>query len=112
MDNATGSLFHAVTETAPRIQPSTKKSVQAKAPTPKKTRRVKRGTALKRHPSRPPAKKRVVKSKPVRLHYLPDGPVGEIVGREDDLVRVKWENKEKTTLHNPNFLVSVEDQEK
>jgi len=96
MDNKQGSFFSP----APP-QPMTKKSV-----------RVSRGKKLKRHPSRAQAVKRVVATKPVKLQYLPNGPIGKIIESTTQegqrLVRVKWEGKEKATLHNPRFLISVE----
>ena len=55
--------------------------------------------------------KRLVATRPVRLRYLPEGPVGEIVEsvtREGQrLVRIKWEGKDRPTLHNPKFLTTV-----
>jgi len=81
----------------------------------KKSTKVSRGKKLKRHPSRAPAVKRVVATRPVRLASSPDGPIGHIVDSitEDTqrIVLVKWEGRKKVSRHNPRFLVSVREED-
>jgi len=105
----TSLLFEPAPSAKPQLME--KKSHQTEPPAPKKTRRVSRGKSLKRHPTRPPAQKRVVKSKRVALAYLPEGPHGDIVKREDGAVHVKWDGKEKVLMHNPRFLIPVDNKE-
>jgi len=80
----------------------------------RKTRKVSRGKSLKRHPSRPPAKKRIVASKRVALQSQPDGPFGDIVetytkDAGERQVGVKWDGKgDKIYRMNPRFLIPIE----
>lgn len=80
----------------------------------RKTRKVSRGKALKRHPLRPPAKKRIVSTKRVAMQSQPDGPFGDIVetyteGVGERQVGVKWDGKgDKIYRCNPRFLIPVE----
>jgi hypothetical protein len=77
-------------------------------------RKVSRGKKLKRHPLRPPPKKRVVATKRVALQSLPDGPFGDIVetytaDAGERQVGVKWDGKgDKVYRMNPRFLIPIE----
>jgi hypothetical protein len=77
-------------------------------------RKVSRGKALKRHPLRPPPKKRIVASKRVALQSQPDGPFGDIVEKYtaesgERQVGVKWDGKgDKIYRCNPRFLIPIE----
>jgi len=83
----------------------------------KPTRKVSRGKALKRHPSRPPVKKRVVTSKRVAMQGSPDGPFGDIVetytqSAGERQVGVKWDGKgDKIYRCNPRFLIPIDRKE-
>ena len=80
----------------------------------KKPRQVSRSKKLKRHPSRPPAKKRIVSTKRVAMQSHPDGPFGDIVetykdGPGDTQVGVVWDGKgDKVYRSNPRFLIPIE----
>jgi len=74
----------------------------------RKSRKVSRGTKLKRHPSRAPAKKRVVKTKKVAMQGHEDGPLGDIIDRDGDTLQIQWPGKDRLMSHNARFMVSVE----
>jgi len=99
-----GQLLFGV-ETPPTPAPAVK-------PTKKKTekpRKVSRGKNLKRHPSRPPVVKRVVKSKPVAMKGHEDGPIGDIIDREGDTLFIVWPDKgDRVFMHNARYMVSVD----
>lgn len=77
----------------------------------RKAQKVVRGGALKRHPSRPPVKKRVVKTKKVAMQGHEDGPLGEIMGRDGDTLYIQWPGKDRLMSHNARYMVSVDDKE-
>ena len=83
--------------------PPVKKKRKRKAAT-----KVSRGTKLKRHPSRPPVKKRVVKTKKVAMQGHEDGPLGDIIDRDGDTLQIQWPGKDRLMSHNARFMVSVE----
>lgn len=95
----------------PSPAPMPRKKIKKDNPKKRRARKVTRGKTLKRHPARPPAVKRVVATRPVRLQNFPDGPIGQIVESVIEeghrTVSVKWEGRSKLTWHNPRFLVSV-----
>ena len=97
-----GSLLF--TETVKSTPPPVRKRKARKA-----KQRVVRGGALKRHPSRPPAKKRVVRTKKVAMQGHEDGPLGEIVDRDGDTLYIQWPGKDRLYSHNARYMVSVED---
>lgn len=76
-----------------------------------KARKVARGGALKRHPSRPPVKKRVVKTKKVAMMGHEDGPLGDIVSRDGDTLQIQWPGKDRLMSHNARYMVSVNEEE-
>lgn len=90
-----------------------KKKTEKKTET-KPARKVSRGKKLKRHPLRPPPKKRVVATKRVAMQSHPDGPFGDIVetykdGPGDTQVGVVWDGKgDKVYRSNPRFLIPIE----
>ncbi len=95
-------LFGTETSAAPMPKKTAK---------PKKTRthKVSRGKNLKRHPSRPPVIKRVVKSKPVAMKGHEGGPIGNIVDRDGDTLFIVWPGKgDKVYMHNARYMVSVD----
>lgn len=86
---------------APAVKPTKKKTA--------KPRKVSRGKGLKRHPSRPPVVKRVVKSKPVAMRSNPN-IIGEIVGRDGDTLFIVWPDKgDRVYMHNARYMVSVDE---
>ncbi len=92
------------TETPPTPAPAVKPRKKSTT----KTRKVSRGKLLKRHPSRPPVVKRVVKSKPVAMKGHPD-LIGDIVDREGDTLFIVWRSKgDKVYMHNARYMVSVD----
>lgn len=91
------------TETAPPVT-----AVKPRKNKTEKPRKVSRGKGLKRHPSRPPVVKRVVKSKPVSMQAHP-GIIGEIVDRDEDFIYVVWPGKgDRVYAHNARYMVSVD----
>lgn len=74
----------------------------------KATTKVSRGNKLKRHPSRPPVKKRVVKTKKVAMQGHEDGPLGDIVSRDGDTLYIQWPGMDRLYSHNARYMVSVE----
>lgn len=91
-------------ETPPTPAPAVKPRKKSTA----KTRKVSRGKNLKRHPTRPPVVKRVVKSKPVSMKAHPD-IIGEIVDRDGDTLFIIWPDKgDKVYMHNARYMVSVD----
>lgn len=94
-------LFGTGTSPAPAVTTRKKKT--------EKPRKVTRGKNLKRHPSRPPVVKRVVKTKPVAMKGHEAGPIGEIVDRDGDILYVVWPEKgDRVYMHNARFMVSVD----
>lgn len=82
-----------------------------KAPPPAKKRRarkVKRSNKLKRHPSRAPVVRRVVKTKQVVMISDPDGPRGDIINRDGDDLLIQWPGMDRLYRHNARFMKSVE----
>lgn len=74
----------------------------------KATIKVSRGNKLKRHPSRPPKKKRVVSTKKVAMRGHEDGPLGDIINREGSTLYIQWPGKDRLMSHNAMYMVSVE----
>jgi hypothetical protein len=97
--------------TAPPPPPPENKKKRKRRAKKKKAQKVVRGGALKRHPSRPPAKKRVVRTKLVAMQGHEDGPHGEIVDREGDTLFVKWPGRARIYSHNARYMVSVDNKE-
>lgn len=93
---------------------SSVKSTPPPAPVKKKrtrkSRKVSRGTKLKRHPSRPPVVKRVVKTKQVVMNSHPDGPRGDIIERDGDDLMIQWPGMSRLYQHNARYMTSVEDE--
>jgi len=69
---------------------------------------VKRSNKLKRHPTRPPVKRRVVKTKKVAMQGHEDGPLGDIIHRDGDTLQIQWPGKDRLMSHNARYMVSVE----
>ncbi len=86
---------------APAVKPTKKRT--------EKPRKVSRGKGLKRHPSRPPVVKRVVKTKPVSMQGHPEF-IGDIVDRDGDTLFIVWRGKgDRVYSHNARFMVSVDE---
>ncbi len=74
----------------------------------RKATKVSRGNKLKRHPSRPPVKKRVVKTKKVAMQGHEDGPLGDIISRDGSTLFIQWPGMDRLYSHNAMYMVSVE----
>ena len=85
-----------------------KKREQEMSTRKRKSRKVTRGNKLRRHPSRAPAKKRVVSTKKVAMRGHEDGPLGDIEGREGSTLYIQWPGKDRLMSHNAMYMVSVE----
>lgn len=99
-----GSLFSE--STVKNTPPPVKKTRKAKAT---KATKVSRSIKLKRHPSRAPIVKRVVKTKQVVMVSNPDGPRGNIIERDGDDLLVQWPGMTRLYRHNASFMRPVED---
>ena len=112
------SLFSVIDDTMKKAKEhdarqATRKSDDKKrrtqeASTRKRKARVSRGGKLKRHPSRAPAKKRVVKTKKVAMLGHEDGPLGDIMGRDGDTLYIQWPGMNRLYSHNAKYMISVE----
>jgi len=103
-----GAQAHDARVEARKAEDKKKREQEASARKRKAGRKVTRGTKLRRHPSRAPAKKRVVSTKKVAMRGHEDGPLGDIINREGSTLYIQWPGKDRLMSHNAMYMVSVE----
>ena len=103
-----GAAEHDARLAARKAEDKKKRKEAASIRKRKAGQKVKRSNKLKRHPTRPPVVRRVVKTKQVVLISDPDGPRGDIIDRDGDDLLIQWPGMDRLFRHNARFMKSVE----